>query len=555
MKRRTIVKFVLINLLFISFVCICYSKVNAEDWLKKGKKASDYQEKIRCFIKAIENNPKSAEAYFNLGCAYRDIGELNKAENAFNRALRYSPDNIDNSTKLKRIYELGKTYSKLGKHEYAKESFICAKNIALDLEIKSDIFYELGKAYLLLEEFDQAIVYLNEGIKLNPKNPASFKTAIEHAKRLKQLNWDYEKGVTYFEKGNYTEAVNLFSKVVKEDANFKDIADKLYQSQIRLAQKKEEQTLYAKKEEQSLSVNNNNEEQSLNVDKKNDKPRSKKINPPKSTPKVIKKSANNYPREEKIGEHYQRGLSALRKDDWRGAIYNFLKVKKMNPNYRDINSRLMEARLGMESAKEMEEVAKFYNHALTEFNEGKWLKAIIYFEKAKMLYPGYKDIELKIVEAKKHLKKINNGKNTNSFKEVNNKNYKKNNWTVAGLICSAILLPLAIFVLSSPAIRARYYLLKGQYNRASQLYEHILSKHPEKTKIYISLANIYLVNNRNDEMALKVYHAALQNKINPSMKEKIISIVANEYLKKNVIDDNSVDLLTHALQSEMKKLG
>ena len=544
MNRIKLLNFIGVILFLTFLVNTCYSKDKAEEWLERGIKATDYQEKIHCFNKALEFNPNFYEAYFNLGCAYRDIGEFGKAEKSFKRTLRETPDNVDNEVKLKIFYELGKTYVKLGKNRFAKEAFLYARDIATDVKILSVINYELGRLYLLSDEYDEAIASFNAGIKLNSPNIASFKTAVENAKRLKQLHEVYSEGLTNFQQRNYSEAAKLFSQIIKVDANFKDAADKLYQSQIHLARDNEKKVPPAEKE--------------LTTTTEGSKPKTIPITPPRQRYVEKKQERKEVPRTEKIEKIYQRGVAALKNDDWRVAISNFNKVKKLNPNYKDINSRIMESRLGMESVKEMEEVAKYYNHALNKFNNGEWLKAIIEFEKAKMLYPGYKDIELKIVEAKKHLRKekkaLKSGDSNLFSKEKNIASKEKNTWAMAGIIFSAIVLPIALVFFLSPEIRARYYLKQGKYVRAGQLYEHIISKHPEKTKVYVSLANIYLVNDRKDQMALKVYQNALKNEIDVSMKEKIVSIIAKECLNNNIVDNDSVNVLTQALQNEIKRL-
>jgi len=539
-------KKILFFIIFMASVDYGNSMQQTDSWFKQGMKATDLQEKVRCFEKAIEENPALVDAHFQLGCAYRDIGELLKAEKAFNTALRASPENVDNATKLKIVFELGKTYLKLKKTKYAKEAFLYANNIVKDAETKSDILYELGKIFSQSEEFDQALKYFNEGIQLNPKNMASFRTSIENTQRLKELHRNYNEGLTNLQQGFYTEAVNAFTKVVQSDPNFKDAADKLYQSQIRMSRINEKLSGFN-------SFNESESKELLLED-------SSQINDRQvsGTRQMVsdQNQVRTYEESNELEAFYQRGLTAMRNDQWRTAVRCFSRIIDENPNYRDVNSRLMEAKLGMESIREMEEVAKFYNEAMTKFEEGDWLKSIIEFEKAKMLYPGYKDIELKIAEAKQNLKKSSTTKNHVSLQEIDHElQGEKSYWLLVGMVISGVLLPIAFAFILSPTVRARFYLMQGKYKKACQLYEHILSKKPQHTKISITLANIYLINERRDEMALKVYQVALQSEIDSTMKQKITSIIASDYLKRNIIDKNSVGILTQALQEEIKKLN
>ncbi|MBD3289584.1 tetratricopeptide repeat protein, partial [candidate division KSB1 bacterium] len=379
------------TLLLLSF-CICaqfgalMALENGNDWLRRGIKEADYQEKVKCFEKAIELNPGLVDAHYRLGLAYRDIGELNKAERAFNAALRASPDNVDNSIKLNIIYELGMTYVKLRKHNYAKEALQYALNIAPRGEMRCNILYELSKIYLTLEDFDRAISSLEEGIEANPKNLASFKTAIDNARRSKQLHTNYKEGLTNFQQGFYSEAVEAFAKVVKIDPNFRDAADKLYQSQIRLSRLNDKLMATEQRNRSSRDHSQPDERKTSTAEKADSGRLSYNEESNNERNSGIRKSGSNSD-DQYLDQLYEQGMSALRNDRWRTALKNFKKIQEMNPNYRDISSLIMEARLGMESVQELEQVSKFYNQALEEFEKGEWLKAIVEFEKAKMLYP------------------------------------------------------------------------------------------------------------------------------------------------------------------------
>lgn len=558
MKIRNIFLIIFCGLFIGSQYSILSALENGEDWLKRGIRESDYQEKVKFFEKAIELNPNLIDAHYRLGLAYRDIGELNKAERAFNAALRVSPDNVDNSVKLDIISELGMTYIKLRKHNYAKEALQYALNIAKTGERRCTILYELSKIYLNLEDYNKAISSLDEAINLNPKNLASFKAAIENARRLKELNINYKDGITSFQQGFYSEAVEAFANVVKIDPNFKDAADKLYQSQIRLSRLNDK--LMAT-ENINRAINDHSEpdqrKSSNTIVADNDMSSPVELSSNRRQARY-QSTASTSGNNKYLDQLYEQGMSALRNDRWRTALKNFNKIQEVDPNYRDVSSLIMEARLGMESVQELEQVSKFYNQALEEFENGEWLKAIVEFEKAKMLYPGYKDIELKIAEAKNKLRELKRqgkiGEDVTIEEMMNKENSSNAHWALLGLVFPAILLPIAIAFLFVPSLRARFYLIQGKYKKASQLYEHILSKRPDNSKISVTLANIYLINDRRDNMALQVYQKALKNDVDHQTKEKITSIIAKEYLNRNIINQESIDVLTNALENEMQQL-
>ena len=63
--------------LMIFIACVTLPKT-AEEWLEKGQvanKAGNYDEAIKCFMKAVAINPNDANAHYNLGSAYLEKGK------------------------------------------------------------------------------------------------------------------------------------------------------------------------------------------------------------------------------------------------------------------------------------------------------------------------------------------------------------------------------------------------------------------------------------------------------------------------------------------------
>lgn len=82
----------------------------------------DYKQAIEFTNKAIEEDPKCGAAWDNLGQIYYKNLELEKAEDAFKKALFYRNDLVDSN------YYLGLLYEKKGDNIKAKEYFIKANN-------------------------------------------------------------------------------------------------------------------------------------------------------------------------------------------------------------------------------------------------------------------------------------------------------------------------------------------------------------------------------------------------------------------------------------------
>ena len=84
------------------------------DYFEKG----DYENAIKDFNRALEINPKFAEAYNNRGNAYALMGDFERAIADFNRALEINP-------KLAGAYfNKGLVYDRLGRFQEAVKAYI-----------------------------------------------------------------------------------------------------------------------------------------------------------------------------------------------------------------------------------------------------------------------------------------------------------------------------------------------------------------------------------------------------------------------------------------------
>ena len=51
-------------------------------------KLKKYQEGLKCLDKVIEMESEDAEAWFNKGLIYKEVGNLDEADNSFNKGFR-----------------------------------------------------------------------------------------------------------------------------------------------------------------------------------------------------------------------------------------------------------------------------------------------------------------------------------------------------------------------------------------------------------------------------------------------------------------------------------
>ena len=69
--------------------------LSAADWFNKGYNAGmnkEWDKAISFFLRCIELDPDDADAYYNLGTAYKDQGNLTKAIESYEKAIELDPE-------------------------------------------------------------------------------------------------------------------------------------------------------------------------------------------------------------------------------------------------------------------------------------------------------------------------------------------------------------------------------------------------------------------------------------------------------------------------------
>ncbi|MGH7456459.1 MAG: tetratricopeptide repeat protein, partial [bacterium] len=251
-----------------------------------------------------------------------------------------------------------------------------------------------------------------------------------------------------------------------------------------------------------------------------------------------------------VTRYYAEGLAAMNRDDLGAALAAFEKVRRLNRSYRDIADLLeavdrklrnkAQAALNATQAS-LAQAEALYQEADLAIEKREWMEAVVALEKLQLVQPGYRDAAGRLAEARAHLTVAAGG---------------SSEWLyVAGALCALVLFPVAGFVVFSPATRARFHLLRGNYIAAAQLYEKVLQRRPGRVKLYSLLANIYLLMGRQDEQALKIYKAILQLNIATHKRDEINTIVAQNYLTEGRTDSDAIAVLESALKAERLKLN
>lgn len=149
-------------IILISVVCSSYAQTTEEETLRKGVDLARHEkldEALAEFNKVIAADPKSANAYYNMGFAYDKKGDTAKAISNFSKAIEIDPTLAD------AYYNRGFAYYKKGNFDEAIADYNKVIEVAPD---SADAYYGLGLVYSQKGDLDKAILEYTEAIKVRP---------------------------------------------------------------------------------------------------------------------------------------------------------------------------------------------------------------------------------------------------------------------------------------------------------------------------------------------------------------------------------------------------
>jgi len=83
--------------------------LDAEQWFVEGNRFSSegkFEEAARAYQKSIDQNPLAPVAHYNLGIAYKNLRQLDKAAIVLEKAVELAPTNLDIRLTLGNVYNM-----------------------------------------------------------------------------------------------------------------------------------------------------------------------------------------------------------------------------------------------------------------------------------------------------------------------------------------------------------------------------------------------------------------------------------------------------------------
>jgi len=592
---------IIFSLVTISTIDGYSQNMGAVYWFKKGVNEKDHDKKIEFYQKAIQENPKFVEAYYNLALIFKIKKEYNKAEESFKNAMSVNPNALNNSLKSNILSRLGSIYRKTARYDEAEEAFQGALNIAEDKKFEALTLYELGQTKISQGKYDDAVNYFRQGIQSSPEDRDSFETGIQLARSQQRIHGLYQQGLQLVQDQKLSEAADKFNEVIGMNPNHEEAKKQVEKITALLSQKQEQkdQQVEPLYNQAMTSMNEGNWSEAIkNLERlKSIQPDHPEVN--RLLSQATERQYQQLLNEQKISNFYVKGVENFESGNYAVALVSFEKAAELDPNYKDIVSRIQATQIEINRVNELankmskrEDVAfsesldniqsesnvvstadlnaqqlfaeksqkldaaidsqlvqNYYTQALELMQIQDWQRAIILFEKVRLIKPDYKNTEFLLSQVKQNIEKANLA----TANEVSS-NPKSSNPSALLLAFLAGIIGLpAVLIFISPSARARYYILLKRYDKARAIYERMLSRKPNNVKLYITLANIYVNQNRVDEIAIRVFERAIQ--YNDSLKLQLEPIVTRYYIQKSKTSDNPKNLIQGELKEELERMG
>ena len=145
-------------------------RTQAKALLEKGKelyRGDQDTEAVAAFQQAVKLDPDLAEAHFHLGLGYEALDKREDAEAQYKKAVdAYKKHLHAHEDDAEARYNLGQTYANLGNYSEAIREYRLATKLKTD---DPDIYYDLGVAHTKLAQYDQAAAAFSKSLEIDPE--------------------------------------------------------------------------------------------------------------------------------------------------------------------------------------------------------------------------------------------------------------------------------------------------------------------------------------------------------------------------------------------------
>ena len=221
--------------------------------------------------------------------------------------------------------------------------------------------------------------------------------------------------------------------------------------------------------------------------------------------------------------YYEQGILAIQNQDWIMAESLFKKLLSLDDQYKDVKTQMHFVQEKLASLNQDSELVRLYQDGENFIRRGKWQEAVNVLTQVSAQNVNFRDAHIKLQFAQEQLSRMNQAG------RLTQKRYYKTFWF---WLLLSLVLGLVGFLLYNPAIRGRLMLVLGLHGKAGKLYERLIDSGIMGDHLCLALLHLYLLENRKDSIAIKVYERALRLDLlkDEKVREEVSAIVTQYYL-------------------------
>jgi tetratricopeptide (TPR) repeat protein len=551
----------------------------AVNLFNQAAQEDDINKKIAAYKQVVQIDPLFVEALFNIGVLYKQQQDFNLAEQYLVQASRLSPGRTQYELRGRILYELAGVYKRSGKLKESEESLRAAKPLVIDKELRSMISFDLGRLLFEQKRLDEAFSELKDGQKLSAKNKTFFTNFILAAEQGLELQKLYDSARQAEAGGRLSEARAIYATIHEKNSNYEDVEERLANVDSLLSpETQRKQALAAKYQQAGRHVSEGKFDLAIAVYESILQEAGEYKDVSVLLGQARQQSAAQQ-RQASLDGEYAAGSAALHAQNWTRAIITFERILAIDENYRDARRLLEQAQTSLERESTESICVRYYADGVAAMNQNDLGGALAAFEKVKRLNPNYRDLStlLGVVERELQNQSSAATANFNSAAVSTSASSGLANAPsapitpspaadgsgtrviyLAGAFAAVIVLPLLGFMFFSSTGRARLYLFLGNYAATMRIYENMLIRHPERARlnptVINTLATYYLLERRMDERALDVYQQVQRLNLPTAHREEINSILQQQYLTAGRNTTDAAERLEQMLKTKTSRI-
>lgn len=363
----------------------------AQDWFEQSQQEKDIEKKLEALHKAVEADPQFVHALYYLGLAYKSRRDFVRAELYLSQAKEAGSSFRKDEGVFPIYLELAKVQIRSG--DTAKAEKLLQETIRLNVEDEyaSKAYFELGRLLFNQGRFEEALDVLRAGEQLNSAQREFFTNLIlvaEQSVRHEQL---YSEAEQRRLAGNAREAKSLYEQIKLEKADFKDVDAKIAMVDSLLKVELIQSTL-AELYTQALKYE---QEGDLALAIANYESILQKRSSYRDVNTKLTEARNKLREMQTakiLNSTYEEGINAFNRREWTRAIAAFEKVADMDASYLDTRRRLAEARRQVEPDTLENVLLRYYKFGLESMENDDFEEALRSFRRVKKLKPDYRNV-------------------------------------------------------------------------------------------------------------------------------------------------------------------